>query len=374
MFRRNRLIVALTALVALWATTARADGELKKENLKAAVKDLVAEVRKVIEDEKQTAVAVGEFTGASLDANFGPGLKNMFAEELTAQKVTINRKAQLTVNGLYALVDDDKDVFGKGNDKQKAVRLQASVVDAALVKRGEFIAHVRENADIAKVLGVTAALDPKGNKQTRNEQIKTAAKNPTAVVSGAAIRAKAGSPFAVELLVAKKPRTAELKDGQAFVDIQRDEVYAVKVTNGSDRETAVTLTIDGLDAFAFSEDIDPQTKRPKFSHYIVPAKSSMVIQGWHKTSDPKRDDNVMAFLVAEYAKSQHFASKSTGEVGVLTVTFALSGTHPSDLPPADAKSAEGNGTAFGPPIKEKQEPVKRIFGDVRDVVTVRYTR
>jgi hypothetical protein len=365
---RLRWIIAMTVAAAL-GFGARADEQPKKEDLKAAIQTLANAVKQVVEEEKQEAVAIGDFTGpASLDSNFGPGLKNLLAHELGNQKVPVNRKANLSVKGRYAPITDEKD------KKQMAVRLTVEVLDSREERRAEFKADVRDNTDIARMAGLTASLPANGTKRSRNEEIQNAREKPTVHVQGSVIKAKANSAFSVELLVGNQPRPASMKDGEAFVDIRRDEIYAVKVTNHSDREAAVTLTIDGLDVFSFSDDIDAETKRPKFSFYIVPPKSAILINGWHKTSDPKRSDNVLSFLVTEYGKGAASAAKSTGEVGVMTLTFAFAGEHPEDLPAEETKSAAGNETGFGPPRSEKFETVKRNIGVVRDVVTVRYTR
>lgn len=367
MFSTHWIITVMS--VVLVGTTVRADEQPKKEDLKSAMQTLATAVKQVIEEEKQEAIAIGDFTGpASLDSNFGPGLKNMLAKELETQKVPVNRKANLSVKGRYAAITDEKD------KKQMAVRLTVEVLDSREERRAEFKADVRDNTDIAKLAGLTASLPANGTKRSRNEEIQNAKEKPTVHVDGSLIKAKGDSVFSVELLVAEQPRPAAVKEGQAFVDIKRDEIYALKVTNNSDREAAVTLTIDGLDVFAFSDDIDAETKRPKFSFYVIPAKSAIMINGWHKTSDPKRTDNVLSFLVTEYGKGASSAAKSTGEVGVLTLTFAFSGEHPEDLPAEETKSASRNETGFGPPRTEKFETVKRNIGVVRDVVTVRYTR
>ena len=55
-------------------------------------------------------------------------------------------------------------------------------------------------------------------------------------------------------LRAHKPRAAVLdKEGLAFVNIKRGEVYSARVTNRADHDVAATLAIDGLTMFAFSE-------------------------------------------------------------------------------------------------------------------------
>jgi hypothetical protein len=374
MFRRIRTIIGIIGLAAMSVGPVRADStpkvlDTKKDNLKGAMNSLATAVRQVVEEEKQEAVAVGDFSGpASLDANFGPGLKSMLTQELSTQKLTVSRKANLSVKGRYAPITDEKD------KKQIAMRLTVEVLDEREERRAEFKADVRDSGDIAKLAGLTVSLPANATKADRNQEIQNAKDHPSFSVDGSKVKAKATSPFSVELLVSNQPRPVQVRNGEAFVDIQRNEIYTVRLTNGSDREAAATLNIDGLDVFSFTEDIDPATKRPKFSCYIIPPKSSITITGWHKTSDTNRKDNVLQFLVTEYGKGASSAAKSTGEVGVLTVTFAFTVDNPEDLPPGEPKTSSENETGFGPPREEKFKALKRTIGTTRDVVTIRYTR
>ena len=63
-----------------------------------------------------------------------------------------------------------------------------------------------------------------------------------------------------------RPRAASKdEDGFAFLKINRDEIYAVKLINDSPHDAAVTLTIDGLSVFAFSENSN-------YTYWIVRAR------------------------------------------------------------------------------------------------------
>ena len=85
--------------------------------------------------------------------------------------------------------------------------------------------------------------------------------------------------------------TARAADGFAVVKIRRDEIYAIKLINDTPHDAAVTLTIDGLSVFAFSENA-------KYTHWVVPHKQTLTVPGWHRTN--KVSDS---FVVTEYAKS-----------------------------------------------------------------------
>src|SRR5262249_14398748 len=129
-----------------------------------------------------------------------------------------------------------------------------------------------------------------------------------------------------------EPRAAEIvtKDRgvEAFVGINRTELYAVKVYNHTNSDSAITLSIDGLDAFAFSEVRDPKTNHPRYSYYIVPAAKdgkpgTTTVPGWHLRDEPP--GNYSKFLVTEYGKGSSVGAVTTpkeGTPGVITVTFA----------------------------------------------------
>lgn len=352
------------ALMAVAVQHAHAAGTLRDE-----LAPIATQIKNLAEEERQTAVAVGEFSGpAQLDANSGPGIQELLTDALKATQLAVTKTANLSVKGRYARVEDRR------NPELIIVKLTVQVLDKSDDVKAEYKAEIRSTADIAKMLGVTVSLPPLAPKEERNHELNKRVDQPAVHIDGTRVASKAGRPFAVEILVGGSPRAPKVEDGEAFVDVRRDELYEVKVYNQTKNEAAITLTIDGLDQFTFSEDRDPATGKPKFSHYIVAPGGSVLIKGWHRTNDPKRNDNVLSFLVTEYGKGAASQRKSTGKVGVLTVTFALAWE--GDAVPEDEKGSRdaGNETGFGPPQKVGIQHVKRNIGVVRDVVSVRYTR
>lgn len=365
----RRTLYPLAILAQLGAPlSANASEALRKE-----VRTFIAEpIKKLLAEEKQNAIAVGEFTGpAGLDTNAGPGIQQLLTEELLALKVIVRKKATLSVKGRYARVKD------KDSPGRIAVKVTAEVLDDSDERKAEFHALLRADGDIARLLALTARLPErddkdKGGPKKRNEELDRRIKKPEVFVDGSKVSAAAGSPYAVELLVHRGkdiptlPRKARVEDGQAFVKLERYEIYEVRMSNRSDQEAAVTLTIDGLDAFAFSEVRDDKTGRPKYTHYIVKPGETTTIVGWHLRDNPP--DNYAAFLVTEYGKgaSSRAVSQARGKRGVITVTFA---------PCYEGKPrAVGDETGLGPPRSVKVEPVQRAIGAVAEVVSIRYTR
>lgn len=365
--------LAAVALATLILTSAARASELLRNEVRTAI---AVPIQKLLEEENQQAIAVGEFTGpAQLDTNAGPGLQQLLADELRTLKVNVQKTANLSVKGRYARVDN------QAEPGQLVVKLTAEVFDRNDDRKAEFHALLRGTGDIARVLAVTATLPPPdepGAARQRKEEISKRLADPQVFVNGSLVKPTADSPFAVELLVKPSvaaqaaPRAAEVKAGQAFVGIRRDEIYEVRAYNRTSGEVAITLTIDGLDVFTFSEVRDPTSHRPKYRHYIVPpAKDGRpgvaTVPGWHLRDAPP--NNYTSFLVTEYGKgasSRVVTTPKAGKPGVITVTFAPAfvGNEPR---------SPGSETGFGPPVSVKVEPVKRSIGPEAAVVSIRYS-
>src|SRR5262249_16916482 len=136
------------------------------------------------------------------------------------------------------------------------------------------------------------------------------------------------------------------KDGLAFVNIKRGEVYAVKLTNRADHDVAATLAIDGLSMFAFSENKD-------YEVVIVPKGREGLIPGWPITNE--RSD---AFQVSQSARSAVAELLPTSSsIGTISVSFKAAWPKDSE-PPADEGNVKQGGrdadaTARGKPVDPK---------------------
>lgn len=56
------------------------------------------------------------------------------------------------------------------------------------------------------------------------------------------------------------------------MQLEKGQIYAVKIYNNSQRDVAVSLSIDGIDEFQFSQDRikdGPDKGRPKYKHFVV---------------------------------------------------------------------------------------------------------
>jgi hypothetical protein len=373
------LFVSAVFTLTPWPGQARASQELRDEMAKLA--------RAVLGNTKNQPVTVGQFSPTGLpDSNAGLGIEQILAAALeAANRGSVRGDARYEVKGDYALVQS------RTNNALKELRITARLIEKAT---GEEVTDLRVavnlngNNTIAEIVQLTAALPPAGSKEERNQEIQRRVQQPSVFIRGeqkTLISSQKDSPYAVELLVKPlrdsdrhaQPRQAREENGKAFVDIQRDELYEVRIHNNSSREVAVSLTVDGLDVFHFSKDRS-EKGQPRFTHFIVAPKGSrenpegaLTIVGWHNTIDPQARDNFLSFLVT--AHGQGAVSKaglpSRGKVGVLHVQFS----HCTQLPPG-SKSRSGNETGFGPPREVKQQAVRYEIEPPHDFVSVRYTR
>jgi hypothetical protein len=382
--RVRALLAGLVVLAAaLPAPAASNASKALLSELGAAADTIKTNLKQLQRDPPSIALGTIEELSAKPLTNGGPGMAELLTEALAEKGVKVDDEAATLLKGEYSAK-----VERAAGDEILKVNLVLRMFErngeelVVLPARFNIKLSVSDNTDIARTLAVNAALSPSGDRKTRNEEIQQARQSPDPVVTGGTrVSAAPGSPFAVEVLVRDRlgapavPAPVRVVKGQPFVDIPRGKLYEVKVYNDSTHEAAVTLAVDGIDSFTFSEEVDPATKKPLFSHYIVDAGRSAEVKGWHVTNK-KTGKNVLSFLVTAYGEGAASKLKRTGAIGVLSVTFAASWEKESQMPADEgqARDAGGNETGFGPPQEVGFNPVKRNFGAPRAVVSIRYTR
>ncbi len=350
------------------SSVARGASELKLE-----MAELAKEVQK--EAEKYgNSITLGEFTGPrELASSGGPGIAQALKAELEKLGVTVTRSAQVAVKGEYRVATDDR-------SNKTALAVLARVTDRTGKELLEL--HPRavfDLATIAAVTGVTMVAPVDTSQPKREEAVDRAlATIQRPFKKGTLLAASENSPYAIEVLVGPRPDGGTLdlndyrpravsidRDNLAFVTIRRGEVYAVRVINNSKFDAAMTLTIDGLNMFAFSDN-----KAYEFA--IVAAGSSGVIMGWHRNNELSD-----AFQVSEYSKSAVFQRMpSSSSIGTIHVSFKAAwpadSAPPEDEFPPGARDA--NATARGAELKAKYTEVVRAYGKLREAVSVRYNK
>jgi len=347
------------------AAPARADPPLAAPGMRGELAQLAKDLKSYLEKRGEKSVAMGQFVGPpQLAVSAGPGLAKILSEELQKNKIEVKRRSKLGIKGEFLDVTDNF----KGN-KRLGVQLKVQVVDRTNKSLVTLDCGILDNPDIAILLGATGVLNPRGDDKARNEELKKLVDNPRVHIDGSRVSADKDRPFAMEILVKDTARPAQDDEGQAFVKIDRGEIYTVRLINDADYEVAVKLTIDGISMFAFSEVTNPETGLHKYNYVVVPAKSSLTVTGWHRT-----DEISDSFQVTELAKSAAAYLASTAKVGTITASFHASWAKDSDPPADELNGRSGSATGFGPPVEAGFTYMRRSVGVVRDVVSVRYTK
>jgi hypothetical protein len=351
-------------LFAAWPAAARADEALRTE-LAVVAKGIAEAVQGLGHD----AIAVGEFTGpAQLAASGGPVITKTLTEELPKHGLAVKRVATIGVKGEFEDVKDKQSGL-------LAARIKGAVTDRSGHVLFTFSRGVFGEKVLAALFGTTAKLPADLPPAERNAELEKSLDKPGAVVKGPRVSATADSPYAVEVWAAPKPgaqyapRPAALQDGLALVSLSRDEVFAVRLVNQSPHDAAVTLTIDGLNLYSFSDVKDPKTGRPAYSVLIVGAKQEVFVRGWHRTNEVSEE-----FQITEYSRSAAAELKSTAATGAITATFAAAWPKDQQPPPDEpaAKGRSGDAVGRGQRVAQKFVEVERHVGVVRATVSVRY--
>lgn len=201
-------------------------------------------------------------------------------------------------------------------------------------------------------------------------------------IAGTVIRAP-GSPYGIEILVVPpkgpaQPLPAVDEGGLAFVDIGKDQLYAIRLINDSPHAAGVILTIDGINTLAFSQN-------PAFvqtGKWVVAPGAVGFVKGWHIGGPLKPRTppvGALAFKVTDYGDSAAAEMGITGDsIGTITAVFCAAWEDPRN-PPKDevdlGNSSRGDlATGKGPPVDQKAAPRFLHYGRPRASISVRYSR
>lgn len=329
------------------------------------VGEVAREVAQFVKRYGEESVFVESFAGPeALKASAGPGIALALSEDLIGRGIKHTQSAALKIRGEFQLV-------AQQDTGDPAARIKGAVVDATGKALFRFSRDVRDEGALAALFGATAELPPDKGEAARAKILRASIESPKVTIRESRVAAGPGSPYGVEIRVAAgdgwEPRAVKDEAGMAFVAVRRDETYAVELVNDSDEDAAVTLTIDGLNLFAFSNNRN-------YNYVIISKKSRGLIKGWHRTNVDSD-----SFKVTEYAKG---AAASIGadpsSTGTITARFAAAwpkdGPRPSDERSMIAMRGQADATGRGPSVEAKYREVERKVGVVRASVSVRYSK
>ncbi len=220
------------------------------------------------------------------------------------------------------------------------------------------------------LLSPTSDLPAGQSERERQRMLNDDIDRPRVTLVGTNIQPRRESQYAIQILTRSAPTKALHESvpvdrhGLAFVNLSRGDEYVVRLHNHTEHEAAVTLNIDGLNIFAFSQ-------QGNANQVLIAPHSSSDIPGWVIT-----DERSDAFEVSSYAKSAAAEKRiPMSSIGAITAAFHAA-WDPSQPPPddeANAKSAD-TATSRGRKLDQKYISVKRVVGKQRSFITVRYDR
>lgn len=265
-------------------------------------------------------------------------------------------------------------------DEARSVRLVASLFDGQ-----EEIASTRENpppliddgASIAEISGRTAFFPPAkirniGFNPDRDQSITSAdwgrlrrdaigdqLKNPVAFRTEADdfIFSDEAPSYGIGIRVNGQVRRFEYAEGESFTRLGQGEQYEIVLFNGTLKEVAVNLKIDGVNVFHFSDPLYRRSDGGKYKYFVVPPQSERSVQGW-----VKNDQRRLRFRITppeEGAAAQ--AGISQEDVGLVTATFHASWERQESMP-RDEPRLERTITVKGPqPVVETIEQTYTVI-------------
>jgi hypothetical protein len=333
--------------------------------LNRALEKFSERIKQLLDAEGETAVALNQFTApARLAANASSGIRKALEGELKKREVLVKNSARLEVKGDYQEAEDSV-------RRNTVVRIKGRVVDQNSGRLlGEYSVDIDNLTSIAGLIGATMTVPLEPLRAERERAIREGIQRPSAHVASTRISSGPDSPFAVEIHVGPSPggdlraRQASVVGGQAYLNIRTGERYAIRLINNAPFEVAATLTIDGLSLFAFS-------RNPEYGFVIIPARSSGLITGWHRTNEEAED-----FVVTEYPKSAAALSLAPStELGVITVCFAAAWPASGNPPPDEGMEGRSvRATGRGPTNRTNLAEAERSTGRMRAAISVRYTK
>lgn len=349
-----------------------------------AISELASDIAKYVKSESETdgAIRIGSWEGPA-----GGGSRiSQTLKSLLANQVNVKSFGGYTVSGSY---QQDENTEGKhvtvitatiknpgGNPVQTLPKRLVTDQKLAIELFGANVdltgASDPDEKQLLEKEKKKPGEQPLGDSEAVAKKVRDRIANPkdnaTVFVapgkSGGApsiVRFSKDSPYGVELLVrdAKAPTDAPysacevgLDGGIPHTDITPQKVYAIRIHNDTGHPVGVSITIDGINLYTFSDN----AYWKELGKTLI-LGSEGTIRGW-----PTRGAAVEEFTIVSYAESAAGQLGATEGVGSITIVF-----HPAEI----SKNATGRGRE----IDHQLRPVHAVFSDkILGSVSIQYVR
>lgn len=379
------LSVALSLILgaALRAQENQATDNQKKEihetEFSAAMKQMTDEVSKFLVAEGQESLVVGPFKGPPATSG-GPGIVQGIKDNLPKEIKTDPAAGALSLSGKYRLTKDN-------SSGKHCIVIEAAVTDSLGQSQLDIHKYILTDEHSVQTLmggnGTLPIAAPPGQTldEARDQALVDSIENPTVTLQpnspaggpATVLRPSSDSPYGIEILVlgpqGYQPVPITTQNGFPFVDLPKDQVYAVRLINDSPQPAGAAVIIDGINSLAFSQTAGFK----EVGKWVVASKKpDSLVKGWHMFKNQSS-----SFTVTEYGASVAGQAGIVGpEVGTITVAFcaAFANVPPLDEPKPDLVQRGDLATGAGPPVEQSATPVYMNFGVSRGLVSVHYSR
>lgn len=379
-------------------------GVSASEVLRGPLADAAKTIGSLLKAEGQDSVSVGQFTGPpTFAAGKGPGIRLMLIEEL--KKVGIREKrvgGAVGLEGKYTL-KSDQSVTQNGGSGRKYVSLDVRLVDssgevlsrlnrdvminqtsdftgeAVPIRSGhlKLAATPQDDGLVGELIGATADLGADPLKTITDSMLKGRSpfidsfSQPTAKLYDGGFVASSGvSPYFIRLIVNGQAAKITLEDGHPFVQLAKDDEFAIEIQNQGTSQIGVRLTIDGVSSFAFA---NQKRGESKLSRWLISPKESTAVNGWYLG-----DNQYDRFKVTDFSDSAAAKFGSQSDVGTITVAIQATWRQDQERPADEPQIAFSSPIAVGQGERQTyptfEDTSKRAYGWIRSVITIRYVK
>ena len=336
---------------------------------------LAEHIHRALQAEGMDRVTLGRFQAAddAGSSTFGPRIVTALKERLEAAKIRVTSTGGWSVSGdFHGELDrasEKFEIFINSKLRDQRGKTQSELITPIITDEREALAMLGSTVTLPTVTAAETALPGEGQKSLnllRAETIAATLSQPQGFSDGATVKAGSSSPLAMQILYEGEPLPISLLDGRPFAGLGKDQRYAIRLINDSAGDVGVTLSIDGINTLAFS-------KNPNYRQlgiWIIPARSSGVVRGWHVEGN-----EALSFVVTDLGNAPAAQLGAVENVGTITASFCAAFVG-DDLPPGEPTptSKDQLATGKGPPIDQPLKELKRHFGVVRESISVRYAR
>lgn len=349
----------------------------------SALAELAVDLAETLEGLGEDQILVGTFTGPAVmqKSSAGAGIAKQLSDALTGRGIGISKRAKFAIQGSYNRVingDGRVEIIIRGEFENNQTGQSFGEFEKVVSAGGE--ANVE---NLASLFGISANVTTSAPAKQREQILVKSMLQPSVHVDASRCRLRTSpqSLYAVEILTWNgnpspgadpatlpfKARAISIDDGNAFVSIDRGDVYAIRLINDSPLDAAVSISIDGLSLFSFADQ--------DHDHVILGRESSGVVYGWYRTSTHSD-----SFRVGSYADSavNELGALSDG-VGMISVAFrqawGVNDSIPEDEFAAKLLASRGeNATGRGASVVQNYQPWSGHVGAIRNVLSIRYER